>query len=308
MRPWASFAGCGALAALGGCTIGSGSGAGSATGSLFVIGCNSDANFGAGVPVDGSIATAAIPYNMQPSFFAAAPIESLTQGQDHVNQITIRMQNSGLSTMYADTLYFTVLNSYQVARCLRARTIEGQPDWNITESLPANLGLPNSPDPTTDWCDWSANAFTDGGAPDAATAGSPEAGASLDGGMSVMAQYPRIHLTPYTDVQSSIALNATCPGASVTADAIDGWIEFQNFGSAEEPNKVPEARDAVQPNFVVDFGERLRANFHVVLQDSRFSYTIQNNLPMPTASHIGGTLDGYFDFELARGRAVQPFP
>ena len=297
------LAACGALTALGGCTVGSGSG--SASGSLFVIGCNEGANFGMDEP-DGGIA--ATSYNMQPSFFAGATTQQLAQGQDQMNQIAIRMQNSGLSIMYTDTLYFTVKNSYQVARCLRGRTIKGQPDWNVTEPLPPSLGTASDPNPTTDWCDWSANAFTDGGPPDGATAGAPDAGASLDGGMSVMAQYPRIHLTAYTDVISSIALNATCPGALVTAGAIDGWIEFQNFGSAEEADVLPENRQAVPANFVINYSDRLRANFHVVLQDSHFISAVMDNYPMPTTSHVGGTLDGYFDFDLTRGRAAQPFP
>jgi hypothetical protein len=304
VRAWVWIAACGALAALGGCAVGSGSG--SATGSLFVIGCNDGANFGS-TETDGGIAPR--PYDMQPSFFAGVPNEGTQQGQDQMNEIAIRMQSSGLSIMYTDTLYFTVINSFQVARCVRGRTVNGQPDWNVTEPLPASLGTAtNDPNPSTDWCDWSATAFTDGGLPDGATAGAPDAGASLDGGMSVMAQYPRIHLTPYTDVHSSIALNAACPGANVTADAIDGWIEFQNFGSAEEPNSPPEARMPVPANFVINFGDRLRASFHVVLQDSRFSYAIENNMPIPTTSHMEGTLDGYFDFDLERGRAAQPFP
>ena len=30
--------------------------------------------------------------------------------------------------MYTDSLYFDVRNSYQVARCVRGRTVNGQPD------------------------------------------------------------------------------------------------------------------------------------------------------------------------------------
>ena len=258
---------------------------------------------------DGTIAPAH--YDMQPSFFAGVPVEDLAQGPDQMNEITLRMQNSGLSIMYTDTLYFTVVNSYQVARCVRGRIDEkGQPDWNVTEPLPGSFGTAGNMNPTTTWCDWSATAFTDGGAPDGATTtpGGPDAGAMLDGGTSVMAQFPRIHLTPFTDVGSSLDLNATCPGADVTAEASDGWIEFENFGDAGQPNAAPSSRTPVLPNFVVNFGDRLRANFHVVLEDSRIPYAIENNLPLPTTPHIGATLDGYFDFELARGRAAQPWP
>ena len=123
-----------------------------------------------------------------------------------------------------------------------------------------------------------------------------------------MAQFPRIHLTPFTDVGSSLDLNATCPGADVDRRGerrLDRVRELRRRRAAEP---APGARAPVIPNFIVNFGDRLRANFHVVLQDSRIAYAIENNLPVPTTPHIGGTLDGYFDFELARGRAAQPWP
>jgi hypothetical protein len=306
VRAWALLLGGGALVAIGGCTVGQGSG--SAMGNLYVLGCNNGASFGTLTP-DGQIAP--VSYNMQPSFFAGAPNETLAQGPDQMNEITLRMQSSGLSIMYTDTLAFTVVNSYQVARCLRGRIDQyGQPDWNVTEPLPPIFGTAGNLNPTTLWCDWSATAFTDGGPPDAAatTAGGPDGGAMLDGGMSVMAQYPRIHLTPYTDVSVSLEPLATCFGSQVTAQGSDGWIEFQSFGGAEQPNVPPAARDRVPQNFIINFGDRLHATFHIVLQDSRIAFAIEQNKPIPTTPHIGGTLDGYFDFELARGRAAQPWP
>ena len=40
----------------------------------------------------------------------------------HTNEMHIRMQNNGLAIQYADTLFFDVLNSYEVARCVRGAT------------------------------------------------------------------------------------------------------------------------------------------------------------------------------------------
>ena len=65
---------------------------------------------------------------------------------------------------------------------------------------------------------------SDGGAPDAAMPGAPDAGASLDGGMSMTAAAPRIHLTPYTDLHASLWLYKTCPDGNA-AGAGDRWLD-----------------------------------------------------------------------------------
>jgi hypothetical protein len=286
----------GAMALIG-CTVGSGSG--SVKGSLWVTGCDGDTNFGggdAGVPAS---------YDLQPTFFAGEPIEDLASGSTHRNRLIIRMQGTGLATQYNDTLYFDIENSYEVARCVRGRTIGGQPDWKQIELLYDQTQIT--------WCDWSGNAFSDGGEADGGVnPGSPDAGASLDGGMSVMAQFPRIRITPDTDLRSSLALLSSCPAANISADASDSgsdvsWIEFQNFGSAEESNLTPDMRDQVKSTFVINYGERLRANFHLVLQDGQVITAVETNQPAP-APLVGGTLDGYFDFDLERGRPAQVFP
>ena len=127
-----------------------------------------------------------------------------------------------------------------------------------------------------------------------------------------MAQFPRIRITPDTDLRSSLALLSSCPAANISADASDSgsdvsWIEFQNFGSAEESNLTPDMRDQVKSTFVINYGERLRANFHLVLQDGQVITAVETNQPAP-APLVGGTLDGYFDFDLERGRPAQVFP
>ena len=66
----------------------------------------------------------------------------------------------------------------------------------------------------------------------------------------------------------------------------------------------------LDPAFKVNFGERLHATFHVVLEDDRVLTAQQTGTPGGPVPDpvIGGTLDGAFDFDLVRGRAAQPFP
>ncbi|HZL18919.1 MAG TPA: hypothetical protein VFG23_14360 [Polyangia bacterium] len=302
-------------ASVAGCTVGSGSG--SAKGSLWVNGCGSNgSNYGT-PPMQGNPAVPRA-YDLQPTFFAGEPIEDLSTSSNLKNRLILRMQGTGLAIQYNDTLYFDVEDSYEVARCVRGRTIGGQPDWNVTEPL-----YDQTPTP---WCDWSASAAGDGGTTDGGIeAGAPDAaataldgGAALDGGTSVMAAYPRIYITPDTDLRSSLALLSTCPTANISADAVDtpatktapaavSWIEFLNFGQAEQSDLPPEMRTPIGSDFVINYGERLRANFHLVLQDGAVINAIENLRPAP-APLVGGTLDGYFDFSLERGRAAQAFP
>ena len=270
----------GGLAA--GCAVGNGSG--SASGDMFQYGCIYTPTDAAGVELPRA-------YNLAPVYFAGEPFEDLSVTGLHTNEIRIRMQNNGLSIQYADTLYFDVVNSYEVGRCLRGRIDNNQPDWKVTETLPDGT--------QTWWCDWSGTAFADGGA---------DGGATLDGGASMTASAPRIHLTPYTDVRSSFAALSTCGITNVTAIAMDGWVQFQYFGAAEQPDKSPDQREAVPNNFVIQYGDRMRAQFHVVLGDQIEVTSKQMNLPPPRASEISGTLDGYFDFNLERGRSAQNFP
>jgi hypothetical protein len=279
-----------ATGALAGCTVGSGSG--SATGSLWVLSCDNGSSYG----------TQAAPeaFDLSPTFFAGEPLEDLSMGPTHRNQLILRMQRLGLAIQYNDTLSFYVENSYEVARCLRGRTVGGVNDWKQIEPL-----FDQTP---TDWCDWSGYSFTDGGAIDGGIdAGIPDAGTPLDGGMSVMAQYPKIHVTPDTDLRSSLALFSTCPMGGVTLEASGGWIQFMNFGAAEQSDLAPEMRTEMPTDFVINYGDRLRANFHLDLQDPLVINAVEHNMPA-LDPQLAGTLDGYFDFNLERGRAGQAFP
>jgi hypothetical protein len=130
----------GALAAFGGCSVGQGSG--SANGSLFVVGCDNGANFGTPMPGGSGYMIAPTTYSLGPTFFAGTPIEDLIQGQGAMNTLEMRMASSGLLQMYTDGMEFDVLSSYEVARCVRGRTVNGQPDYLVTQPLPPCLARP----------------------------------------------------------------------------------------------------------------------------------------------------------------------
>jgi hypothetical protein len=286
--------------ALAGCTVGSGSG--SATGPLWVVGCNMGEDFG----------TPAMPaaYDLHPTFFAADPIDDLSQGTN-INRLVIRMQRTGQSIEYNDALYFDVENSFQIASCVRGTTDPA------TGFDPTDMGL-------GPWCDTTGAGLSDGGAPDGgvadAGAGS-DGGAGADGGTGAGCAFvpgvPRILITSQGYMQSSLQLLATCPlnvftgsGTAVTGHAVTGWIQFLDFGSAAQSNVLPADRTPVPTDFKVNYGERLHANFcEVHMVDDRVVTAEQTQPAGPVpAPLLGGTLSGTFDFDLIRGRAAQPFP
>jgi hypothetical protein len=288
-------------AASGGCTVGSGSGA--ANGPLWLIGCTGPSDQGGDLGEPNN----PVQFQLDPTFFAGDPIEGTSVPP--INRLVIRMQRNGSAIQYNDTLTFDIQNAYEVARCVRGRIdpVTGQPDWDVVGQ---QLGA---------WCDWSAEGFgidggvTDGGVTDG---GVTDAGAPADGG--VTPPRARIHLTSQGYVQASLGLLASCPlnlldvtGPALVGHSVDGWLEFQDFGSAAQPDKAPTDRDAFGPakDFKVNFGERLRGTFHVVLEDDRVLTAIQTEPtgPIP-APLMGATLDGNFDFDLLRARAAQPFP
>ena len=292
------------------CTVGSG--AGSAVGSLFVVSCD-DSNSRAQM-------NPAPPYSLDPTFFAGEPIEDVcpspgTCPGPHMNRLLIRLQRTGNAIEVTDTLYFDVDNALQVAECLRGQVKNGVPSWDtrlVTGADGATIpGLP--------WCDWRAvpdggvadAGGADGGVADAAAAdsGAADAGAADAGPPVVMtATIPRINLSTQDYVRASLAPLGTCVDARSVAVALPGsWIEFQNFGSADQSNLPPAMRTDLDGDFKVNFGERLRASFHLVLGDEAVEYAIQTRAAVP-AARIGGELDGMFDFDLERGRAAQPFP
>jgi hypothetical protein len=298
-----AFAG---LAVLGGCTAGSGSG--SAVGMLQDVGCN-----------NGNTLDTLQPYSLNPTFFAGEPIEDVCPSppgncsttSPHTNRLTIRMQRTGNGVEVNDTLYFNILNSYKVAQCLRGQTDGGAPEWD-TRVLTASDGSPISGVP---WCDWNAadqaDGGADGGALDAGAGAAPDAGAAdggADAGVTMTASAARINLSTQDYVQAGLAPLYTCVEARSVGIALPGsWIEFQDFGLAIQSNLPPEQRMGINGDFKVDFGQRLRATFHLVLGDQAVENAKKTHTLIPDP-RISGTLDGSFDFDLDRGRAAQPFP
>src|SRR3954447_19450217 len=105
-------------AVAGGCNdIGSGSG--SATGPLWILGCQDGKAFGTPeMPKD---------FDLAPSFFAGEPIEDIA-GIPPMNRLIISMKHNGNAVEINDTLYFDIRDSAQIARCIRGRTVGGVPD------------------------------------------------------------------------------------------------------------------------------------------------------------------------------------
>jgi hypothetical protein len=266
-----------AAASAAGCVVGDGTG--SASGNLFMLACLDGTDWGS--------PTAELFYDLQPRYFVGEPIEDIADISPlhpAANELIIRMQRNGNALEITDTLYFTIRNSGEVAACLRGQTINGVPQWDTTTgTVDATVMDP--------WC-----------MPPVA----PPGGTGL----------PRIHLAPSLPVQVSFTPLGTCvstmhPPAivSITGVAMDGWIDFLDFGSATaEQDKPPDMRDGVGDDFKVAFGQRLRANFHIVMGDDRVATAIKLGINEPPAPTIGGTMDGNFDFDLQRGQGAQTFP
>jgi hypothetical protein len=257
-----------ALSAAGGCTP-VGDGAGAAMGPLWIHGCLEGEDRGT---ID-----APINFDLQPTFFAGEPIGDISGGPPQ-NRLIIRMQRNGNAVQINDILYVDIPDSFKVAQCLRGSTAPGVPPWDMSTG---------SIDPaiTDPWCEQAGPAGV-----------------------------PRIHLFPFGPVRMSLTPLGTChvtavgpTVVAVTGVAIDGWIDFLDFGSAVQPTMPPDMRDPVDQKFQVAYDDRLHANFHIVLGDDRV-VTAMYSLRLPPAPNIGGTLDGFFDFYLRRGRSGQTFP
>jgi len=283
------------------CTVGDGSGA--ANGPLFVIG---ECEYPEGAS-QGHIGSAMNPaaFSLNPTFFAGEPIDDITPGPK-ANRLLLRLQRWGTSIDVNDTLYIDLQNSFEIARCVRGRTINGVPDWDTRGG----------------WCDWSAGATPDagagdGGALDAATpfdAGGdfiPGPRFTTDAADVPTAGRARLHFTTEGYLRASLTLLFSCHPAegpvNLVAMGIDGTMEFIDFGPIPQPDTPPDQRDPIDETFKVDFGARLRAIFHIGLGDQRIVTAVKLRDPIPDAL-IGGALDGFFDFNLERGRAAQPFP
>jgi hypothetical protein len=250
-----------------------GEGAGAAVGPLWIHGCDEGEDVGT---ID-----APVEFDLAPTFFAGEPIGDISGGPPQ-NRLIIRMQRNGNAIQINDILYFDIPNSFQVAQCVRGSTAPDVPPWDMGTGT---IDPPGAVPITTPWCE------------PAGPAG-----------------FPRIHLVPFGPVRAALTPLGTChvtavgpTVVAVTGVAIDGWIDFRDFGGAAQTDVAPDMRAGVDDKFQVAYDDRLRADFHIVLGDDRV-VTAMYSLRLPPPPNIGGTLDGFFDFYLRRGRSGQTFP
>ena len=283
-----------ALAALTllGCSVGQGVGV--ASGTLFVLDCSSSGDYCDSTGVCGT-PSAPAEYRLNPGFFAGEPIDQLAQfptnglplsgSQPRMNRITIRLQRSGKQIESNDALFFDVVNSYEVARCVRGREIV------------VAAGQPNQHDYDDRYC------FR------ASTTGPARVRISVVGGIIHSTLSPRMTCTRPADATADDVFPDDGVVGNVADGAFESWIEFADFGSAAQNGQLdPTARTPVSLTFKIQLEDRLHATaFSLTLQDEKV-VTAQVNLVPPPNPDIGGSLAGWFDFNLQRGQGAQIFP
>jgi hypothetical protein len=272
-----------ALAAAG-CGVGQGSG--EAKGQLFVFDCSSSGDY----CVSGVCGTPAAPaaYDLKPAFFVGEPLDDLTRnttgGSRHdMNRVTLRLQHSGMQIETNDALYFDVVDSYEVARCVRGREIvlaDGSTQHDYDDRYCAR----------------------------ASATGPSRVRITVLGGIIHSTLSPRMTCTRPVAATADDTFPEDGAVKIESSDVWKSWIEFVDFGSAAQNDKAPTARSPVGATFRVELGQRLRATaFSLTLQDEKVT-TAQIELRPPPDPDIGGSLTGWFDFDLTRGQGAQIFP
>lgn len=276
------------LPLFGACSVGSGVGA--ASGTLYAYGCSKNGDY---CP-NGKCGTEddPQPYDLKPSFFAGEPIDDLREfapGSEIMrNRLIIRLQSSGKQIELNDVLTFDVVNSYEVARCVRGRVDEnGKNDWDETQCYRASDNGPGR--------------------------------VRLQYDSSVRATL-NLKATCTTNLVADAVSESPVPASYVTSEkpvVTDGnwasWVEFQEFGAASQNGSVPTMRSDVGGKFRIGLGDRVYATrFKLTLIDDGVVNAAIASLPRPP-SMIGGTMGGdpstgRFDFDLQRGQGAQFFP
>jgi hypothetical protein len=164
-----------------------GEGRGTALGPFYIIDCN-----GAGKNL--GTRDAPVVFNLNPAFFAAEPIDDPSY-VPKINRLIIRLQPTGRSRELNDVLTFDVLNSHEVARCVRARVVGGKPDYDEKNCMQG----PNGPRLRV--------------GPDALI---------------------RSSLAPYSTCKRRLVASAEA-GNSPDPNAWQSWIELTEFGTATKP-------------------------------------------------------------------------
>jgi hypothetical protein len=257
------------------CAVGSGDG--EAKGPMFIEGCG-----GYHIP------TAPAEFDLEPSFFAGEPVEDIRESASQ-NRLSIRLQRHGGGVEVNDVLQFDISNSYEVARCVRGR-----------QKLDTLTGL-MVPDYRTDICAWVT----------------PDGPARVRVGPN---DFVRATLTPFESCRSMnrpVNLVATavpckpvngradCPG--LPSDQWASFVEFRIFGGTDV-RELPKNPPAVSQGFKVDFGQRIQVTRFVLDLTDDHLLVLPTGTSTQTEPSIAGRMEGWFDFDFDRGRAVQTFP
>lgn len=251
-----------------GCEVGSGTG--HASGELFVLGC-----FEGDTDEERDLGAPGLPepFDLEPTFFAGEPIDDIAP-PPKMNRLIIRMQRSGRRRESNDVLAFDIVDTTAVARCVRQRVSvdangQTQPDYDPSLCVATPSGT-------------------------------------------------KLRVGTDSVIHASLSLRDTClknvVGLAISTPRTvedgtgESWIELTHFGSAAQAGRTPAERDPIGSDFKVDLGERLHApGFRLLLEDARVVTARRENEPIP-AAQIGGSLTGFFDFDLERGQGGQTFP
>ena len=267
--------GCGLLGF--GCAVGSGDG--EAKGPMFIDGC------GGGYSDAGQQKV----FDLNPTFFAAEPVEDIRENATQ-NRLTMRLQRHGGAFEVNDVLQFDVVNSYQVARCVRGRHKLDVATGNMV------------PDYRTDTCWWPT------------PAGPPRVRVGPN-------DFLRVTFSPFQTCRSAnrpyiIGVAVPCKPIGGRSDCIglqtDKWesyVEFKEFGGAEVRPEIPvEKRNEIPENFKVNFGKTIQVSRFVLEFTDDHLLVLPTGVSTQTEPFITGHMEGWFGFDFDRGRAVQTFP
>jgi hypothetical protein len=276
---------------LGACSVGQGVGA--ANGVLYAYGCSKNGDYCPNGSPNCATEENPSAYDLKPSFFSGEPIDDLREfsaGSEVMqNRLIIRLQTSGKQIEQNDVLSFDVVNSYEVARCVRGHVKKdtGVNDWDENNCFRAS---DNGPGRVRLQHDSSVRATLN-----------PRATCTANLVADAISEVP----VPQSYV--------TAPKPVVVDGNWASWVEFQEFGAAAQSNLIPIDRAEVDARFRIELGDRIYAtSFKLTLIDDGVVNAAITNLPQPK-SLIGGTLGGdpskgRFDFDLARGQGAQFFP
>jgi hypothetical protein len=252
-------------------------------------------------------------------YMAGEPFEDVRE-PPRANRLVIRLQRSGKRIESNDVLTFDIVDSYEVARCMRGATVRGsdgvvRPDYlesfctRVTPSSPprlrvgANLPIrayftPRSTCPNNVTTVASAVARLEGGS------GAWESWIELEKFGS--ARLPGNQVSTEDDPSRIGCKRRSAQEVAASADAAapDDARPAPDGGAANEAEDCPDRRRG----FRVEFGEPLFASrFELTLVDDRVNKGVKIG-DVPVKPEIEAVLKGWFEFKLTRGQGAQTFP